>query len=123
MTRPISLKTKIITSRFAETRDWYRDLFGLEMLEEWDAPDDRGCILGIGGPQGEAFLEIYHAPAEARLDGLSLQLRVDDIARFPVPAEDRFGRRGPEDRPWGSRYLFYSDPNGISVIVFSGSSL
>ena len=119
----ISLKTKIITPRLAETRDWYRDLFGLELLEEWDAPYDRGCVLGIGGADGQAFLEIYYAPAEAQFDGLSLQFRVEEIGQFPIPAGERFTHRGPEDRPWGSRYLFFTDPNGISVIVFSGTSL
>ncbi len=121
--KPISLKTKIITPRFVETRDWYRDLLGLELLEAWDEPDDRGCILGVAGPDGQAFLEIYHTAGEMRFEGLSLQFRVPDIGDFPAPAEDRFDRRGPEDRTWGSRYLFFTDPNGISVIVFSGSSL
>ncbi len=121
--KPLSLKTKIITPRFVETRDWYRDLFGLELLDTWDESDDQGCILGISGADGQAFLEIYHAAGERRFEGLSLQFRVADIDGFPVPAEDRFSHRGTEDRPWGSRYLFFTDPNGISVIVFSGSSL
>lgn len=119
----ISLKTKIITPRLEETRDWYRDLFGLQLLEEWDAPYDRGCILGLCDAGGQALLEIYYAPTEAQFDGLSLQFRVEEIDRFPIPAGDRFAHRGPEDRPWGSRYLFFVDPNGVSVIVFSGGSL
>jgi catechol 2,3-dioxygenase-like lactoylglutathione lyase family enzyme len=119
----ISLKTKIITPRLSETRDWYRDLFGLPLLDEWDDPYDRGCILGVGGPDGQAFLEIYYAPTEAQFDGLSLQFRVEDIDSFGIPNDGRFPHRGPEDRPWGSRYLFFTDPNGISVIVFSGGSL
>lgn len=123
MTGPISLKTKITTPRFEETRDWYRDLFGLAVLEEWDEPRDRGCILGFSGPDSEALLEIYYAPAEAPFDGLSLQFRVPDVDRVAIPDEPRFARRGPEDRPWGSRYLFLSDPNGIAVVIFSGTSL
>ena len=123
MTKLLSLKTKIVTPRLEETRDWYRDLFELELLEEWDEPHDRGCILGIGGESGRAFLEIYYAPAEGQFDGLSLQFRVEDIDSFLVPPDERFTHRGPEDRPWGSRYLFLTDPNGISVIVFSGRSL
>ena len=123
MMKPISLKTKIITPRLAETRDWYRDLLGLAMLEQWDEPADRGCILGFGGPDGEALLEIYFGPEDVDFSGLSLQFRVDDVDRFDIPDEARFARRGPEDRPWGSRYLFLTDPNGISVILYSGTSL
>ena len=123
MTEPISLKTKIITPRFAETRDWYQDLLRLAVLEQWDEPIDQGCILGLGGPDGEALLEISYGEAEADFSGLSLQFRVDDVDRFDIPDEPRFARRGPEDRPWGSRYLFLTDPNGISVVIFSGTSL
>lgn len=119
----LSLKTEIITPRFAETCDWYRDLFGLELLEQWDEPLDRGCILGFGGPEGQALLEIHYSPIEADFSGLSLQVRVDDVDRFDVPDEPRFACRGPEARPWGSRYLFLTDPNGISVVIFSGTSL
>lgn len=123
MTKPIRLKTKVTTPRFAETRDWYRDLLGLELLEQWDEPLDRGCILGFGGPEGQALLEIYYAPLEADCAAFSLQFRVDDVDCFIVPNEPRFVHRGPEDRPWGSRYLFLTDPNGIAVVIFSGTSL
>lgn len=123
MTSILSLKTKITTARFEETRDWYRDLLGLALLEQWDEPGDKGCILGLGNAGGEAFLEIYSGTSDAQLSGLSLQFRVDDVDRCRFPDEPRFARRGPEDRPWGSRYLFLSDPNGISVVIFSGASL
>jgi catechol 2,3-dioxygenase-like lactoylglutathione lyase family enzyme len=123
MSQPISLKTKVITPKFDETRDWYRDLFGLAMLEEWDEPGDKGCILGLPGAKGEAFLEIYYAEGQSDFAGLSLQWRVDDVASFAIPDEPRFAHRGPEPRPWGSSYVFLTDPNGIVVIIFTGTSL
>lgn len=123
MTALLSMKTKIVTPRVAETRDWYRDLFGLTVLEEWNDPNDRGCILGLHGTPGEALLEIYHQSNDCDFSGVGLQFRVDDVGDFAVPEDDRFQARGPVTRPWGSRYLFFSDPNGISVVVFSGSSL
>lgn len=123
MTRPISLKTKIITSRVERTRDWYRDLLDLQILEEWDTPGDKGCILGLGGSAREALLEIYSGTDGADFSGLSLQFRVTDVDRFRIPDEPRFAVKGPQDRPWGSRYLFLTDPNGISVVLFSGTSL
>lgn len=119
----LSLKTRITTPRFEETRDWYRDLLDLTVLEEWDEPGDKGCILGIGDADGEAFLEIYHKEQASDFAGLSLQFRVEDVDRFAVPEEPRFAHRGPEQRPWGSRYLFLTDPNGVMVVIFSGTSL
>ena len=118
----LSLKTKISTTRFVETRDWYRDLLGLHVLEQWNEPKDRGCILGFGGTRQEGLLEVYHSLQTYDFSGLSLQFRVEDVDGFAVPDEPRFAFRGPEARHWGSRYLFLTDPNGVAVIIFSGTS-
>jgi catechol 2,3-dioxygenase-like lactoylglutathione lyase family enzyme len=122
MSVPLSLKTRLSTPLFVQTRSWYCDLFHLEVLEEWDEPADRGCILGLPAA-ADAFLEIYQCDGPPSFAGLSLQFRVDDVDAFVVPDEDRFRHSGPVDRPWGSKYLFFSDPNGVSVVVFSGTSL
>ena len=123
MTTPISLKTRITTPRLERTRDWYRDLLNLTVIEEWDEPGDKGCILGFGGSRSEALLEIYSGAEVGDFSALSLQFRVENLDLLDIPDEPRFTRRGPEDRPWGSRYLFLTDPNGIMVVIFSGSSL
>jgi catechol 2,3-dioxygenase-like lactoylglutathione lyase family enzyme len=118
----ISLKTKIVTARLAETRDWYVELLGLSIIQEWDEPDDRGCILGLSRTSGEALLEISEGEYECNYGGLSLQFRVDDVDLFAASDDCRFPSSVPVDRPWGSRYLSLSDPNGIRVIVYSGTS-
>lgn len=123
MTALLSMKTKIVTPRVEATRDWYRDLFGLTVLEEWNEPTDCGCILGLHSTPGEALLEIHRQLKDSDFSGVGLQFRVDDVDAFAVPEDERYRSRGPLTRPWGSRYLFFSDPNGISVVVFSGSSL
>ncbi len=123
MSPPLSLKAKLVTPHVEETRDWYVDLLGLAILEEWDEPGDRGCILGLQSTPGEALLEIYHGEEGTDFAGVSLQFRVADVDAFAVPDENRFRARGPLDRPWGSRYLFLTDPNGVSVVIFSGTSL
>lgn len=117
----LSLKTKITSPRIAETVAWYRDLLGLMTVEEWDGPADKGCNLALPNGKDEAFLEIYEGTANQDASGLSLQFRVGDVDAFRVPEEPRFASRGPVDRPWGSRYLFLTDPNGISVVLFSGT--
>jgi catechol 2,3-dioxygenase-like lactoylglutathione lyase family enzyme len=117
------MKTKIVTPRVEATRDWYRDLLGLTVIEEWNEPDDCGCILGLRSAPGEALLEIHRQSKDFDFSGMGLQFRVDDVDAFAVPGEERFRSRGPVTRPWGSRYLFFADPNGIPVVVFSGSSL
>jgi catechol 2,3-dioxygenase-like lactoylglutathione lyase family enzyme len=122
MNQLLSCKTKLSTPLFEETRDWYRELLDLSLLEQWDDPADRGCILGFGAGQHEALLEVYHAKSTHDYSGLSLQFRVEDVDKFDVPNEPRFAFRGPESRHWGSRYLLFADPNDVSVVIFSGSS-
>jgi uncharacterized glyoxalase superfamily protein PhnB len=48
-----------------------------------------------------------------------LQFRTADVDQFCAAITAPFEYRGPEDRPWGSRYLTLTDPNGISVVIFS----
>ncbi|HVF83268.1 MAG TPA: hypothetical protein VM913_03740, partial [Sphingomicrobium sp.] len=63
------MKTKIMTSRVVETREWYCDLIGLVVLEEWDDPDDCGCILGFRCTSGEAQLEVHRRRGEYDYSG------------------------------------------------------
>ena len=123
MTAILSMKTKIVTPRLEASRDWYRDLFALKVLEEWDDPNDKGCILGLRRGPGEALLGLHHHPEARDLSGVGLQFRVKDVDEFAVPQDERFECRGPVTRRWGSRYLYFSDPNGIAVVAFSGTSL
>jgi len=117
---PASLKTKLSTPRLAETRAWYARVFGMEVVEEWDEPGDRGVILAFPGGAREALLEIYDTDAAQDFAGLSLQLRVPDIASFVDALGEDIACDGPTPRPWGSTYLYLRDPNGIRVIVYAG---
>src|SRR5688572_26672412 len=103
------MKTKIVTPRVDATRDWYRDLLGLIVLEEWNDASDCGCILGLRNTPGEALLEIHRQANDAAFSGMGLQFRVDDVDAFAFPEDERFRARGPVERPWGSRYLFFTD--------------
>lgn len=116
----LSLKTKISTPKLTETRDFYSRVFGMQVLEAWDDPGDRGVILGFGDVAGEALLEIYHAETPHDFSGLSLQFRVEALSAFVGSLSADVPRHGPVPRPWGSAYLYLTDPNGIAVIVYEG---
>lgn len=114
-----ALKTQIVTPAYDETLAFYAGLPGLGLIEQWDESGDKGTILGVAGGTGEALLEIYAGPAEPDFSGLSLQFRTDDADDFRAAIAGRYSCEGPVDRPWGSRYLYLTDPNGIRVIVYS----
>ncbi|MDH3493326.1 MAG: VOC family protein [Acidobacteriota bacterium] len=115
-----TLKTKISTPRLAETLDFYKTVFGMVVVEEWDAPDDKGVILALGNGRNEAFLEIYDTAVEHDFSGLSLQFKTDDLNAFIRSLPDGIENDGPKLRPWGSTYLYLRDPNKILVIVYEG---
>jgi catechol 2,3-dioxygenase-like lactoylglutathione lyase family enzyme len=120
--RPVllSLKTKITTEGFEETVRFYEDVLGLTRVEEWDGPDDKGCILAFSSGSGEAYLEVYRGTESRAWDGLSLQFRTDDVEAFARTLPVDVHRSDPVERPWGSRYVYLRDPNGIQIILFSG---
>jgi catechol 2,3-dioxygenase-like lactoylglutathione lyase family enzyme len=117
---PTTLKTKIITPRLAETRDFFVTCLGMRVVEEWQESNDVGCILALAGDGQEALLEIYDGPQSDGFAGLSLQFRTENLAAFKSALPAAIECRGPTARPWGSSYLYLTDPNGISVIVFDG---
>lgn len=114
-----SLKTKITTPLVEETQAFFERVFGMSIVEEWDSPGDRGVILQFDGGSREALLEIYQGESNG-FGGLSLQFKVSDVDVF-VESLDGQPFEGPTDRPWGSRYVYMSDPNGIAVVVYDGS--
>jgi len=115
-----SLKTKITTPKMDETAAFYRKVFGMQVAEEWDEPNDRGVILSFSPSSNEAYLEIYDGDATPDFSALSLQFRVDDVNAFrdALPAELDY--TGPTPRPWGATYLYLRDPNDLQVIVYEG---
>jgi catechol 2,3-dioxygenase-like lactoylglutathione lyase family enzyme len=96
-----SLKTKITTGRFADTRAFYESLFGLAVVEEWDEPGDKGVILQLPGGHREALLELYDGEGTDDFVGPSLQFRVDDLESFVAKSAGRCLLRGAQSAALG----------------------
>jgi len=90
------------------------------VAEEWNDPGDVGVILSLPEGRQEAFLEVYLVEQETTFEGLSLQFRVDSLSEFQASLPEDVGFDGPTVRPWGSKYLYLSDPNDIQIIVYEG---
>jgi catechol 2,3-dioxygenase-like lactoylglutathione lyase family enzyme len=130
VTEPCSLKTMLRCGDFEGTRRFYTELLGLQVVEEWNDPGDRGCILRFGAGQG--FLELLHAgpdevgdPAFAQRvanDKIEIQIHVASIDTWVKRLEGRVPFEGPVRRPWGNRYLWIRDPEGLRIALFQGPS-
>ena len=117
---PVSLKTKISTPKYQETRAFYERVFKMTVAEEWNDPGDVGTILALPDGGQEAYLEVYHVEDQRNFDSLSLQFRVDSVAKFVTTLADDIAFEGPTVRPWGSTYLYLRDPNDIQLVVYEG---
>ena len=130
MTQILSLKTMLRCRDLPASRRFYVDLLGLDVVEEWDDPDDKGCIVGFGS--GGGFLEMLavdadhakHQPAfgeRAVNDKIELQIRVDSVDAWAERLDGSIELEGPITRPWGNRYLWIRDPDGVRVALFQGA--
>jgi catechol 2,3-dioxygenase-like lactoylglutathione lyase family enzyme len=113
-----SLKTKITTALILETVDFYKNIFGMVVVEEWDEVDDRGVILALPDGTNEALLEIYYGEGLMDFSSISLQFKTDELASFLKQLPESIDRNGPTPRPWGATYLYLRDPNDILIIVY-----
>jgi len=115
------LKTRLETPFLQESIAFYTEYLRMTVLESWDENGDKGVILGLGDSvEGEAFLELAYVDASKTYAGFSLQFRVDNHAGIAERLRGHWAFRGPEERPWGSTYLYMEDPSGVQVIVYEG---
>ena len=107
------------TGAFDASLAFYRDVIGLEVVEEWtDA--GHGAVLSAGGP---ARVELIDLPERARIDTeslfLGLQVGAIDALYERASAAGHEIIREPADRPWGGRGFVVRDPNGVAVNIYT----
>ena len=109
----------ITTGAFDASLVFYRDVIGLEVVEEWtDA--GHGAVLSAGGP---ARVELIDLPERARIDteSLFIGLQVGAIdglyERAKVAGHEII--REPAERPWGGRGFVVRDPNGVALNIYT----
>ena len=120
--RAAEMKTRVETTAFGDTVHFYTEIIGLKVVESWDEADDRGVILSASGRATGALLEIGETEQRKTAAGVSLQFRTANLDAFVQRTAGRWPYRGPQQRPWGSTYVYLEDPNGIIVIVYAGGT-
>ena len=109
----------ITTGAFDASLAFYRDVIGLEVVEEWtDA--GHGAVLSAGGP---ARVELIDLPERARVDTeslfIGLQVGTIDGLYERASAAGHEIIREPADRPWGGRGFVVRDPNGVAINIYT----
>jgi catechol 2,3-dioxygenase-like lactoylglutathione lyase family enzyme len=126
----VSLKTVIRTKDFVASKKFYTQILNLKIVEEYDGEKGvRGCIFRIGRQDNNAFLEISEIDMDhyyfdtsfnknIKNDKIDIQIKTDSIGYWADHLKGRWKVEGPVDRPWGSKYLYLRDPDGLQIIIY-----
>lgn len=53
-------------------------------------------------------------------DKVDLQLRTDSVDSWTQALEGMWPFEGPEDLPWGQRWIKLRDPDGLQIAIYEG---
>ena len=116
---PIAISPAFTTDKVAETRDFFVNHFGARVTFDcgWYVNlefGDPGVTLQFMSPR-----EDHHSPSDS--DGLIYNFRVDNVdAEYVRLTAAGLSPVMPlEDHPWGDRGFAVTDPNGISLYIYS----
>lgn len=114
----------VFTARdFDRSVSFYEQTLEMKRIGEWDRQDSRGALLSAGG---NAVVEILGAASGATYEGpapsgMFLAIEVDEVdtwyQRLVEAGVEVAGP--PRDEPWGHRTIRMSDPDGVSVALYS----
>lgn len=100
---------------------FYGDSLGMNVVEAWNEPDNRGTLFSPGEKVGSAVIEILELGEEAvpgvKPVNVALSLEIDNVDSWH---EQLLGigipiARGLEDAPWGHRSFGVDDPDGFRI--------
>jgi len=100
--------------------EFYRDGIGMDVVDEWDRPEDRAAVLS----RGAGMLEIFAASSrheKVAPSGVRLSVEVDDVPRRLERLRSAgFGvESDAETMPWGLVQAGVRDPDGLEVVLYS----
>jgi uncharacterized glyoxalase superfamily protein PhnB len=100
---------------------FYGGILGMEPVEAWDEPGNRGTLLSPGGRVSNAVIEILELGQEAAVGvkpiNVVLSIEVEGVDGWHdqlVAAGVEIARR-LEDAPWGHRSFGIDDPDGFRL--------
>ena len=103
-------------------------MLALTVAEEWDELQGRGCILTLDASTSALF-ELYEMrPADKRFqaaftlqltnDKLDPQLKTDSVDSWAARLSGVWPYEGPEDLPWGQRWIKLRDPDNLLIAIY-----
>ena len=115
---------------YEATIAFYRDGLGLPIVEAWDhGPEDQGTLLGAAS----GLIEVLRLPPNQQTDsawyhsgpqGVMIVIEAEDVDTWygRVLSKGLVIVEGLTDQEWGHRSFRVSDPNGMTIYIFSKSA-
>jgi catechol 2,3-dioxygenase-like lactoylglutathione lyase family enzyme len=124
----LGMKTVLRCSDFEQSRDFYVRVLGFTPIEEWSEAEGCGCILSPFGAS-EVCFEIYAMTRrDARYDEsfarpvasdkIDVQLHTTSVAEWVERLRGVWTFEGPQDLPWGQRWIKLRDPDGLLIAIW-----
>jgi lactoylglutathione lyase len=119
------LRVAVTVENYEEALRFWRDVFGLEVVESWDEPHGRGAILAAG----RATLELLSPEQTALVD--EIEGGTSGRVRFAIEVDDSEAAAqalaaggaeivgGPVVTPWNHRNVRLQAPDGMQLTLFT----
>ena len=121
------LRLAVTVDNYDEVVSFYRDVFGLPVIEAWDDPSGKGAILDAG----RATLELLSVEQSELVDRVEVGERVSGTIRLALEVEDSEATAealvaggaervaGPVVTPWRHRNVRVRAPDGMQLTLFT----
>ncbi|MBY6190352.1 VOC family protein [Microbulbifer agarilyticus] len=109
----------LATNQFEAVAEFYEEMLGLPVVDQWDRARGRGRRFDLGGMQLE-ILDNQRVPEPMNLgpsrNSVHVVVEVSDIDDSHTQLRER-GNKPPavEDTSWGARLFRLNDPDGVAV--------
>jgi uncharacterized glyoxalase superfamily protein PhnB len=117
------------TNNFEAMVRFYRDGLGMDVVQSWDRPGNRGALLSPGDAVSDTLIEVLDLNDEA-VSGAApvnvvLSLEVEDVDRWhgQLIGAGVSIARGLEDAPWGHRSFGVDDPGGFRIWIYQDTGV
>jgi lactoylglutathione lyase len=121
------LRVALTLENYEEALVFYRDVFGLPVIESWDLPTGSGAILDAG----RATLELLSTAQTQLVDDVEVGRQVSGPVRLALEVEDSAATAeklvsggaehvgGPVVTPWSHRNVRLRAPDGMQLTLFT----
>ncbi len=130
-TGPAIAESKIVIRcrDYRASHDFYQNVLGFAVTEEWHEPGDVGCIFAPRGEDPMGCIEIYEmSEKDARYDPafsqpltsdkVDVQLRTPSLQAWMDRLQGRWDFSEPETTAWGHRWIKLRDPDNLLIAIY-----